>query len=89
MHDETRRAAREAILSLVHERGRAKTICPSEAARRIDPDGWRDHMKIVRAVAEDMAQAGEVRFLRKGKPVADVRALKGIYRLGLPDTDRS
>jgi len=30
-----------AIVDLLDERAAGASICPSEAARRIDPEGWR------------------------------------------------
>ncbi len=77
------------ILRLVAERGADKTICPSEVARALDgpgspQDGWRRFMQPVRRAAVRLAEAGEVAILRKGKPVADPGAFKGIYRLGVP-----
>jgi len=34
-------SAEAAILSLLAEREAGKSICPSEAARRLDPETWR------------------------------------------------
>ncbi len=84
MADERVSAARDAILDLVRARGAGKTICPSEAARRLDPEDWRRHMKTVRAAAADLADEGKIRVLRKGKPV-DIRTVKGVIRLGLAE----
>ncbi len=74
---------RDAILALADERGEAKTLCPSEAARRVDPQDWRRLMGAVRRVAIGLADEGRIQVFRKGKPV-DVRTVKGVIRLGLP-----
>ncbi|MEL6623044.1 MAG: DUF3253 domain-containing protein, partial [Pseudomonadota bacterium] len=48
----TRNEIEAAILALCEKRGPTKTICPSEAARRIagDDGPWRDLMDDVRRV---------------------------------------
>ncbi|MEM1397050.1 MAG: DUF3253 domain-containing protein, partial [Pseudomonadota bacterium] len=46
--------AKDAIMTLVTERGPLKTICPSEAARRLDPIEWRSHMDLIRTAAADL-----------------------------------
>ncbi len=77
-----------AILELVSARGAGKTICPSEAARAVDPEHWRGLMKQVRAVAADLADEGRIRVTRKGRTV-NLREVKGVIRLGLPVLDPS
>ena len=78
---------RQAIAAAVAERGAGKTVCPSEIARTLagsDEKVWRLMMAPIRVEAVRLAKAGEVRILRKGRPV-DPDAFKGIYRLALPD----
>ena len=82
MAEETAAKARAAILSLVTARGQGKTICPSEAARRIEPDAWRDLMPAVHQEARRLALEGAVTIYRSGAPV-DPHTVKGVYRLGL------
>lgn len=74
---------RDAILSLIAERGEAKTICPTDAARAVSPEHWRKLLKDVRAEAVRLAEAGEISIYRKGKPV-DHTDFRGVYRLGPP-----
>jgi hypothetical protein len=74
---------RDAILTLVADRGTEKTICPSEAAKQVSEKEWRKVLPDVRAEAVRLAAAGEIAIYRKGKPV-DPQAFKGVYRLGLP-----
>lgn len=77
------------IMELVRERGAEKTICPSEAARKLagsDPDVWGAMMPHVRKVAVGLAREGRVVIYRKGKAIAP-DDLKGVYRLGLPRAD--
>lgn len=79
---------RTAIRTVADEGGIGKSLCPSEVARALagkDEKAWRLLMKPIRAVAVRMAEEGEIRLTRKGKPV-DPRAFKGIYRITLgPD----
>ena len=67
---------REAILTLARERAPAKTICPSDAARAVGGDKWRDLMDAARDIARDLARAGEVQIMQRGEvldPDADWR----------------
>ncbi len=78
-----------AILSLVSERGQGKTICPSEAARRVGgdhPDGWGPLMQPIRRVAVRLAQEGRLVITRKGRPV-DPEDFRGVYRLMAPSSE--
>ena len=71
-----------AIFDLLARRDPGKTICPSEAARAVDPGGWRRLMPQVRSTAVGLARAGRLEITRKGR-LADPDALKGVYRLKL------
>jgi hypothetical protein len=67
---------RTAILELARDRGPAKTICPSDAARAVGGDDWRDLMAQARDIARDLARRGEVEISQKGTvldPDADWR----------------
>ena len=75
--------AETAIFDLLAAREPGKTICPSEAARALDPEGWRRLMPQVRATAVGLARQGRLEITRHGKP-ADPDAFKGVYRLRLP-----
>lgn len=75
----------KAIMELCLKRGQGKTICPSEAARRVAGDGgdWRSMMTAVRQAAVRLAGQGQISIYRKGKPVAP-EEMRGVIRLGLP-----
>ena len=75
--------AETAIFDLLAQREAGKTICPSEAARALDPEGWRRLMPQVRGTAVGLARAGRLEITRHGKAV-DPNAFKGVYRLRLP-----
>jgi hypothetical protein len=72
-------AIEAAILQLTDARGTDKSICPSEAARALDPQ-WQPLMGPVRRAAIRLAQAGRIDILRKGKPV-DPAEVRGVIRL--------
>ena len=74
--------AAEAILSLLRARGTAKTICPSEAARRLDAEGWRDRMDEVRRAGAALASDGAIRVTQQGRVVPP--DAPGPIRYGLP-----
>ncbi|MBE9463242.1 DUF3253 domain-containing protein [Dyadobacter subterraneus] len=68
------------ILSTAIHRGAEKSTCPSEIARMLFPDDWREHMKDVLAVAIDLHNKGSVVITQKGEPV-DVKHFKGPVRI--------
>ena len=61
----------------------AKTICPSEVARALWPDDWREHMEAVRIEAQRLVEDHRLRITQKGEPV-DINTVRGPIRLGLP-----
>jgi len=71
-------ALEQAILDLLD--ARAGTICPSEAARVIDPDGWRDLMEPARQAARRLVAAGDVEITQGGH-VVDPSTAKGPIRI--------
>lgn len=73
-------AIRTAILALAEACGGDKSFCPSEVARKLQPDDWRPLMKPVRTVAQKLATQGHIRITQGGHPV-DPTNLKGPIRL--------
>ena len=74
------RALEAAIDELLAERPRDATICPSEAARRVDPEGWRILMEPARRAARRMVAEGTLEILQEGR-VVDPSHAKGPIRL--------
>ncbi len=72
----------EAVVALLRERRAGATICPSEAARAVDPDGWRDLMPAARAAAGRLAAVGAVEVSQGGR-VVDVATARGPVRIRL------
>ena len=71
-----------AIVGLLRERAAHKTICPSEAARAVDPVNWRARMPAVRAEAARLVEAGVIVAFQRGRVVNPSEA-RGPIRLGL------
>jgi len=59
-----------------------KTACPSEVARAIDGDAWRNYMQPVRDAAGRLAKRGRIDVLQRGKKV-DPKIAHGPIRLRL------
>ena len=68
------------ILLVANQRGPEKTTCPSEIARMLFPDDWRNHMKEVVDVAIDLNNKGKVVITQKGIPI-DVNHINGPIRI--------
>jgi hypothetical protein len=75
-----------AILELLAERGRDKTICPSEAAKLVggkdSRHDWESLMEPARAAARRLVSAGRIVITQKSR-VVDPSTAKGPIRLRL------
>jgi Protein of unknown function (DUF3253) len=74
------RALESAIRELLAARADAATICPSEAARLVDPRGWRELMEPTRRAADRLVDRGEVEVVQGGR-VVDPGAARGPIRI--------
>jgi hypothetical protein len=75
--------AERAILKLLAQRDRGRTICPSEAARALGgDDGFRPLMPLVRDAAADLVARGELEGVQSGE-VVDPADARGPIRLRL------
>lgn len=72
-----------AIAELLARRDEGRTICPSEAARAVGDENWRDLMPAAREAAARLADRGEVVVTQKGMEVDAVKA-RGPIRIGRP-----
>lgn len=72
-----------AIGALLDRRAPDATICPSEAARAVDPEGWRELMPAARAAAGRLAAAGAAEVTQGGQ-VVDVATARGPVRVRRP-----
>lgn len=67
------------IRSLLRKRD-GSTICPSDVARVVGGEQWRDLMPEVRRIAASLAQSGTVVVTQRGEPVVATEA-KGPVRI--------
>ncbi len=72
---------RAAILALAHHRGPAGSICPSDAARAVGGDDWRDLTAQSRTIAFALAKAGDVEILQQGIVRNPDQAWRGPIRI--------
>lgn len=78
----TRDALEAEILALLAERARGATCCPSDVARRVEPDDWRPLMEPVREAARRLVAAGRLEITQGGR-VVDASTARGAIRLRL------
>jgi hypothetical protein len=71
------------IEDLLDQRRPGASICPSEAARGVDPVDWRELMPAARAAAGRLAAAGTVE-VTQGGAVVDVATARGPVRVRRP-----
>ncbi len=80
------KAIEAAILRLLEERGKGKTICPSEVARAVagteERGKWEPLMEPVRRAAREMVGDGKIVVTQKGR-VVDGDTAKGAVRFRL------
>ncbi|HIW28748.1 MAG TPA: DUF3253 domain-containing protein [Candidatus Luteococcus avicola] len=78
--DEGRRVRLAAAIRALLRHRDGSTICPSDAARVVGGEGWRDLMGLAREVAGELAAQGQIRVQQKGVDV-DPATAKGPIRL--------
>ncbi|MHA7056075.1 DUF3253 domain-containing protein [Aquimarina sp. M1] len=73
---------KEAHLKFAKSRETNCTYCPSEVARALFPESWRNQMDNVRQVADDLVESGHLVTLQKGKVISEkATEAKGPIRL--------
>lgn len=70
----------ERSLAELLDRRAPRTVCPSEVARAVGGEEWRDLMEPVREVAWRLAAAGELEVTQGGEPV-ERASVRGPIRL--------
>jgi len=81
--DDTDRTLERTIDELLDARAATSSICPSDAARAIGGDDWRDLMEPARRAARRMVARGEVEITQGGN-VIDPSTAKGPIRIRRP-----
>jgi hypothetical protein len=69
------------IRALLSHRGPDRSICPSDAARSVGGETWREVMDDVRHVASDLARRGEVRLTSGSTNLDPDAELRGPIRI--------
>lgn len=70
----------ETIVTLLAGRAPTSTICPSDAARAVGGDRWRDRMDDARAAASRLVERGVVEITQRGE-VVDLASARGPVRI--------
>lgn len=86
------RRCQEVILALLGERGPKRSICPSEAARRVAQEtgtDWRTLMPAIRAAADRLQSAGALEITQGERALAAATNARGPIRLRLRAQARS
>ena len=68
------------IIELLEQRALSSTICPSDAARAVGDDDWRELMDASRSAAGRLVARGEVEITQGGEPV-DLATARGPIRI--------
>ena len=76
----TDRELEASILGLLADRAASATACPSEAARAIGGEEWRDLMEPARRAARRLVARGEI-DITQGGSVVDPSTARGPIRL--------
>ena len=71
-------SARTALLTLLEQRQKGASVCPSEVARQIGGKEWRDRMPAVHATVDDLLGEGRIVLSWKGEPMP---RRNGPYRI--------
>lgn len=77
---DTDRALEARIRADLAARARTSSICPSEVAREVGGEKWRELMEPARMAARRLVAAGEVEITQGGR-VVDPSAAKGPIRI--------
>lgn len=72
---------RSAILDLAAARGPDSSICPSDAARAVGGENWRDLMDDARELARELAKSGVVQITQRGAVLDPGGTWRGPIRI--------
>jgi hypothetical protein len=64
-----RQRLESSIRALAEHRGPSSSICPSDAARAVGGDNWRESMDDAREAARRLARSGDVEITQRGEVV--------------------
>jgi hypothetical protein len=75
----------ETILQMCTAAWPDETVRPEDIAMTLHPEEWQALTKRIRLAVKQLAEAGHIQILRKGKP-ADPDDFKGVYRLQIDES---
>lgn len=75
----------ETILQMCAAAWPDETVRPEDIAMTLHPLEWQGLTKRIRLAVKQLAEAGHIQILRKGKP-AEPDDFKGVYRLQIAET---
>lgn len=75
----------ETILQVCTAAWPDETVRPEDIAMTLHPEEWQALTKRIRLAVKQLAEAGHIQILRKGKP-ADPDDFKGVYRLQIDES---
>jgi Protein of unknown function (DUF3253) len=78
---------RAAIVALAQHRGSKSSICPSDAARAVGGEGWRELNAESRSIALSLARDGEVEITQRGDAVDPDQSPRGPIRIRMTSND--
>lgn len=70
-----------AILALAELRGPDSSTCPSDAARAVGGEQWRELMDEARAIARELAKSGRVEITQRGDVLDPATVWRGPIRI--------
>jgi hypothetical protein len=70
-----------AIRALAEHRGPDSSTCPSDAARAVGGENWRDLMDDARDIARELARSGDVDIAQNGKVIDPECDWRGPIRI--------
>ncbi|WP_232001214.1 DUF3253 domain-containing protein [Mycobacterium sp. 1165178.9] len=76
-----RQRLESAIRALAEHRGPRSSICPSDAARAVGGDNWRELMDDAREAARRLARSGHVEITQRGNVVEPDGEWSGAIRI--------
>jgi Protein of unknown function (DUF3253) len=76
-----RQRLRSSIRALAEHRGPDSSICPSDAARAVGGENWRDLMVVASELAKELAKTGHVEITQRGEVLDPDGAWRGPIRI--------
>lgn len=74
-----------AISALAADRGRGSSTCPSDAARAVGGEKWRELMDDTRELARELASSGGVEIMQSGIVLDPHGQWRGPIRIRIAD----